>query len=86
MAIIDFELHAARARTHRHLQERAPSPAALARDVVPESQATSKDSIPVANPLPVSVRVLTAFFVILGVLILGEHEWTYIAGQKLGLT
>ncbi|KAI9068587.1 hypothetical protein FKP32DRAFT_1561393 [Trametes sanguinea] len=82
MAIIDFELHAARARTHRHLQERAPSRAALARDVVPESQATSKDSIPVANPLPVSVRVLTAFFVILGVLILGIVTWRIVVWRR----
>ncbi|KAI8982899.1 hypothetical protein BD414DRAFT_508615 [Trametes punicea] len=82
MAIIDLELHAARAHSHRHIQERDHPPTVVARNVVPETQDTSSDSVPVANPLPVSVKVLTAFFVILGVLILGIVTWRIVVWRR----
>ncbi|KAJ8480776.1 hypothetical protein ONZ51_g6433 [Trametes cubensis] len=65
-----------------HIHGRDTLQANAVRDVVPESQATSSNSIPVVNPLPVSVRVLTAFFVILGVLILGIATWRIVVWRR----
>ncbi|CDO70013.1 hypothetical protein BN946_scf184354.g15 [Trametes cinnabarina] len=80
MAVIEFGQHAARAHPRRHLQERQATPPVVARSAVSDSQATS--SAPVVNPLPVSVRVLTAFFVILGVLILAIATWRIVVWRR----
>ena len=67
MAIIVPSLHA------RNFQRRNIQDGHLARAVLETRDiAQTEDGEPVATVLPTSVKVLTAFFVILGVLILGE--------------
>ena len=63
------------ASSHARALERKDLPAeiiSLTREILPRDTPTTDDGQPIVNPLPVSVRVLTAFFVILGVLIVGE--------------
>lgn len=66
MAIINVRSPHARAIQRSHADAVNVVRNILARDV-PKTE----DGTPVVNPLPVSVRVLTAFFVILGVLVIG---------------
>ena len=47
-------------------------PNEVVRNILPRQIPTTEDGQPIVNPLPVSVRVLTALFVVLGVLVLGE--------------
>ena len=65
MAIIAS--HHARALQHNNIDA-----SRVVRAVLPR-ETTIDNGEPVVNPLPVSVRVLTAFFVVLGVLILGMY-------------
>ncbi|KAI0672688.1 hypothetical protein C8Q78DRAFT_1077033 [Trametes maxima] len=73
MAIID--LHA-RAHQRRHAIH-----ANVAQNVVPRAEPTSNHP-PVVDPLPTSVRVLTAFFVVLGVLILAIVSWRIVVWRR----
>ena len=46
----------------------------VASNILPREVAKTEDGTPIVAPLPTSVKVLTAFFVVLGVLILGEFS------------
>ncbi|KAI0820239.1 hypothetical protein BC628DRAFT_1330937 [Trametes gibbosa] len=83
MAIVNFKHTHARARPRRQIQEHEAylTGVNVARNVAPRD-VTSNNTSPVANPLPTSVRVLTAFFVILGVLILGIATWRIVAWRR----
>ena len=59
--------HLARA-TQRDIQ-----PNGIVPHILPRQTPTTDDGQPIVNPLPVSVKALTAVFVVLGVLILGER-------------
>ncbi|EJF66312.1 hypothetical protein BD309DRAFT_561939 [Dichomitus squalens] len=53
----------------------------VVRSILPRAT-TTENGQPVVNPLPVSVRVLTAFFVILGVLLLGIATWRIVVWKR----
>ncbi|KAI1791704.1 hypothetical protein LXA43DRAFT_888644 [Ganoderma leucocontextum] len=74
MAIIAS--HLARA-VQRDLQ-----PNEAVRNILPRQTATTEDGRPIVNPLPVSVRALTAVFVVLGVLILGIITWRIVVWRR----
>ncbi|KAI0695855.1 hypothetical protein C8T65DRAFT_710719 [Cerioporus squamosus] len=77
MAIINLSSHARRnAQAHN-----------AARNVLPrEPVGLTEDGTPVVNPLPTSVKVLTAFFVILGVLIVGIVTWRIVVWRRRKVT
>lgn len=64
MAIINFASHA-----RRNAEAHNAANTLVSRQPI----GYTEDGTPVVNPLPTSVKVLTAFFVILGVLIVGEY-------------
>ncbi len=74
MAIINLSSHARRnAQAHN-----------AARNVLPrEPVGLTEDGTPIVNPLPTSVKVLTAFFVILGILIVGEYSRIQEVGREV---
>ncbi|RPD56347.1 hypothetical protein L226DRAFT_573985 [Lentinus tigrinus ALCF2SS1-7] len=73
MAIINFASHA-----RRNAEAHNAAHALLSRQPVADTQ----DGTPVVNPLPTSVKVLTAFFVILGVLIVGIVTWRVVVWRR----
>ncbi|KAH9848861.1 hypothetical protein C2E23DRAFT_410412 [Lenzites betulinus] len=81
MAIVNLKARAyAHVHVHRHIQEHEASLEHVARNVTPRD--VSPNNHQVVNPLPTSVRVLTAFFVILGVLILGIATWRIVVWRR----
>ncbi|KAI0374637.1 hypothetical protein BV20DRAFT_381842 [Pilatotrama ljubarskyi] len=83
MAIIDLRHLHARAHLRRDLQNREAHQADVARNVAPRADVTtSSDGHQIVNPLPTSVKVLTAFFVILGVLILAIVTWRIVVWRR----
>ena len=69
MAIINFSSHSRAIQRRNVLNHNvAAREALLPRQPIGDNE----DGQPIVKPLPVSVKVLTAFFVILGVLIVGE--------------
>ncbi|PIL24512.1 hypothetical protein GSI_14268 [Ganoderma sinense ZZ0214-1] len=57
-------------------------PNEVVRNILPRQSATTDDGQPIVNPLPVSVRVLTALFVVLGVLVLGIITWRIVVWRR----
>ena len=70
MAIVASHFARAAAKRNLHSNE-------VVRNILPRQSATTDDGQPIVNPLPVSVKALTAVFVVLGVMVLGERFSTY---------
>ncbi|KAI0780395.1 hypothetical protein BD413DRAFT_463945 [Trametes elegans] len=66
----------------RRIQVHEAYQADVATKIGPRAEQVSKNGPPVVDPLPTSVRVLTAFFVILGVLILGIVTWRVVVWRR----
>ncbi|TFK88324.1 hypothetical protein K466DRAFT_77071 [Polyporus arcularius HHB13444] len=77
MAIINLSSHA-----RRNAQAHNAARNVLSREPV----GLTEDGTPIVNPLPTSVKVLTAFFVILGILIVGIVTWRIVVWRRRKVT
>lgn len=57
-------------------------PNKVVRHILPRQTPTTVDGQPIVNPLPVSVKVLTALFVVLGILVLGIITWRIVVWRR----